>query len=239
MATFSNLFQTNTCSNQRTLAIPSQRTFQKLTPLRVKFQNPQWSQNIQSPAELKLPTINPQRNQISEHSPHRDTSHQIEDSQSYFSSISLPGSGLPSRDHQNSHSPQVTKDFSNPSGDPKIPQQLKILFPKQSAANRDVSAATIKDSCNSLQQSRIHFPRQQSRFYYLRLSKIHLSSARQLISLHAHSLHSYHKHWYNIYCIIHFMQHNFVFQLIFYPFQDKIDKLRLLKTVYGFSRYGC
>ena len=92
-----------------------------------------------------------------------------------------------------------------------------------------------KDSCNPLQQSRIHFPRQQSRFYYLRLSRIHLSSARQLISLHAHSLHSYHKHWYNIYCIIHFMQHNFVFQLIFYPFQDKINKLQLqlLKTVYG------
>ena len=58
MATFSNLFQTNTCSNQKILAIPNQRTFQKLTPLRVKFQYPQRSclkLKVQSPAELKLP----------------------------------------------------------------------------------------------------------------------------------------------------------------------------------------
>ena len=31
----------------------------------------------------------------------------------------------------------------------------------------------------------------------------------------------------HIYCIIHFMQHNFVFQLTFCPFQDKINKLPL------------
>ena len=31
----------------------------------------------------------------------------------------------------------------------------------------------------------------------------------------------------HICCIIHFMQHNFVFQLTFYPFQDKINKLPL------------
>ena len=44
----------NTCSDQKILDFPIQRAFQKLTPLRVKFQNPQWSQNCQSPVEPKL-----------------------------------------------------------------------------------------------------------------------------------------------------------------------------------------
>ena len=43
MATFSNLFLINTCSNHKILAIPSQRAFQNLIPLRVKIQNPQRS----------------------------------------------------------------------------------------------------------------------------------------------------------------------------------------------------
>ena len=85
-----------------------------------KLISPAWElSRIQFPLEssFKIPsrakTVNPQRNQISKHSPHRDTSHQIEDSQSHSSSMSLPGFYFPSRYRRNSHSPQVTKDFQS------------------------------------------------------------------------------------------------------------------------------
>ena len=90
------------------------------------------------------------------------------------------------------------------------------------------SQGKLSKILNLQQRSRIYFPRQQSRVLLSPAIKDLFSSARQLISLHAHTLHSYIKH---IYCIIHFMQHNFVFQLTFYPFQDKINKLPL--TVYN------
>ena len=44
-----------------------------------------------------------------------------------------------------------------------------------------------------------------------------------------------------IYCNIHFMQHNFVFQLTFYPFQDKIKQLPLTmcnQIQYGYAPDG-
>ena len=77
---------------------PNQRAFQNSIPLRVKFQNPQWSLKnlkIQSPAELRFPAINPQLNQASETSPHRDICNQTENSQSYLSNMSLSDSKLP------------------------------------------------------------------------------------------------------------------------------------------------
>ena len=135
---------------------------------------------LQSPAELKLPTINPQAEwRLSFSVPHRIFRYS------------------PVKISSRQESPVDWHTTQAPDSPTVVPRLL--IFNNQRIFN-------------PLQQSRNYFPRKQSRFFYLQPSRIHLSSARQLISLHAHSSHSYHKHWRNaIHCIIHIMQHNFVF----------------------------
>ena len=128
----------------------------------------------------------------------------------------LEGSLYPQESREGfSHPRRSCQSFDNPHELPRI------FYPQQ--WSKDLSSLIIKDF-ESHQQSTIYFPRQQSNTLLSLAIKDLFSSARQQISLHAHTLHSYiiniDKNTFH--CIIHFMQHNFVFQLTFCPFQDKI-----------------
>ena len=95
--------------------------------------------------------------------------------------MSLPGSELPSRDHQR---------ILIPNSGPKIPPQLKILFPKQSAVDKDVSSSAIKDSQFPCSSQGFTFP-DNSQNSIPGFSYPQQDSSPAYIHIH---LHSHHKH---------------------------------------------
>ena len=98
--------------------------------------------------------------------------------------------------------PVSFQGFSIPNSGPRIShsQQLKIL--------------------NLQQRSRVYYPRQQSKISLSLAIKDLFSSARQLINLHAHPLHSYIINIDKVHFIASYISCNITlcFQLTFYPF---------------------
>ena len=131
----------------------------------------------------------------------------IEDSRSHFSKDSIPHKRFsefplyPRKVMKDSHSPQkLSKLFSRPTSHqgfsipnigPRISlsQQSKIF--NLQAVSKDFSSSTIKDFLESPASVKIYFPRQHSKISLSPVIKDLFSSARQLISLHTHTLHSY------------------------------------------------
>ena len=128
---------------------------------------------------------------------------------------------IPRKVVKDSHIPtEVAKVFDNPR------ELSRIYFPRQRSkilssptVSKDFSSSTIKDfespaTAKDFSSSAVKDFIISSYQGFIFLGKI----ANQLTC--AYITFIYHKH---IYCIIHFMQHNFVFQLTFYLFRDRIN----------------